>query len=619
MIGGGIVLAGPRNGSDPTWPTLLVVNEAGGRNPTEGRGPRGFGRRTLARRLLVAYIASLVVVLAVVAVPLDRRLEADLIEDLTTSLAIEARAVKRALPADDSALQSATLSLGRELGERITVIRSDGVVLADSQHDPTTMENHASRPEVRQAFDGKTGVASRNSETVGHPFRYVALPLDDDRVVRLAISLERVTDRLVRTRTLIAVAAAFALFVGVAAAGMISRRLTRPLTAVNEAAERIATGDLAVRAPEAGSAEVSALGATINHMASELAARIEAAQSDRRTRDLVLAAMDEGVVLLDQSGGIQYGNPSATRLLGTIAADFPHEEPGAAREPFIPPLVRRLVALARDAGTVREDEIEVGLLARRVLASASPVGGEGMVLLVLRDVTEARRVDAIRRDFVAAASHELKTPVASIQASAETLSHALEEDPVAARRFVANLQRDAERLTRIVMDLLDLSRLESERPTVETLQLDVLAREEVDRVSERTREAGLTVELAVEAVAIQGSRKDLALLFSNLLDNAVRYTRHGGSISVQVSGKNGEARLAVSDTGIGIPASELPRIFERFYRVDRARSRETGGTGLGLAIVKHVAEQHGGRVEAHSELGTGSTFVVVIPSSAATP
>jgi two-component system phosphate regulon sensor histidine kinase PhoR len=511
-------------------------------------------------------------------------------------------------------LQPATISIARELGERITVIRTDGVVLADSEHDPATMENHAGRPEVRRAIAGSVGVASRNSETVGRPFRYVALPPEQGRIVRLAISLDRVTDRLQRARMLIAVAALVALAVGLGAAWLIARTLTRPLAAVNEAAARIARGDLAVKAPEEGSAEVSALAATINLMASELAARIGEAQADRRTRDLVLSALDEGVVLMDDRGGVRYANPAAIRLLGRMAGDVPLVAAGTSPDPFISPVVRRLVGRAFDVGSVQEQELEIGQPPRTVLATAFPAGGEGLVLLVLRDVTEARKVDAIRRDFVAAASHELKTPVASIQAAAETLSHAMDEDPEAARRFVANLHRDSERLSRIVMDLLDLSRLESERPTLEDVRLDLLAREEIDRVGELTLEAGLNVEVSTDPVTVRGSRKDLALLLSNLLDNAVRYTHQGGTIRVHVAGENGPARVEVSDTGIGIPSRELPRIFERFYRVDRARSRETGGTGLGLAIVKHVAEQHGGRVEASSELGKGSTFVVTLPS-----
>ena len=583
--------------------------------PPTTRGPRWFATGTLARRLLVAYVATLIAVLAVVAVPLDRRLESDLVDDLTTSLEIQARAVRRALPTDGAGLQRSTQQLGADLGERITVVASDGTVVADSEHDPSTMENHRTRPEIIQALAGGVGVDSRTSETLGRPFRYVALPVEDGSIVRLAISLDRVTERLTRARLLIGVAAAAALLVGMAAAWLIARRLTRPLADVNRAASRIASGDLGARAPQAGSAEVVAVAATINTMASELAARIEEAEADRKTRDLVLAALDEGVMLMDEPGGVRYANPAAHRLLGRIAGEFPLATPRTTQHPFIPPILRRLLATAFEAGSVREEELEIGQPSRTVLATAFPAGGEGLVLLVLRDVTEARKVDAIRRDFVAAASHELKTPVASIQAAAETLSHALDEDPDAARRFVANLHRDSERLSRIVMDLLDLSRLESEQPVREMIRLDVLAREEIDRIGERTRDAGLNVEVSTNPVTVRGSRKDLSLVLSNLLDNAVRYTRDGGTIRISVASDDGSARVEVADTGIGIPSRELPRIFERFYRVDRARSRETGGTGLGLAIVKHVAEQHGGYVEANSELGKGSVFVVTLPTT----
>jgi signal transduction histidine kinase len=329
--------------------------------------------------------------------------------------------------------------------------------------------------------------------------------------------------------------------------------------------------------------ELAQRAATVNRMAAELGARIEEARKDRRTRDLVLAAMDEGIVLLAPNGDVQYANPTASRLVGRIAAEGSSTWASDEAPIYVPPILRSL-------------------------AESAP-------LLVLRDVREARRVDAIRRDFVAAASHELKTPVASIQAAAETLEHALDEDPVAARRFVGNLLRDAERLSRIVLDLLDLSRLESERGPLEPVRLDLLAREEAERIGDRVRDADLSLDVAASPVTVQGSRKDLALLFSNLLDNAVRYTRPGGTIRVEVAASNGRVQVAVSDTGIGIPARDLPRIFERFYRVDRARSRETGGTGLGLAIVKHVAEQHGGSVEAASELGSGTTFRVSVPAS----
>jgi len=384
---------------------------------------------------------------------------------------------------------------------------------------------------------------------------------------------------------------------------------------MNAAAAAIADGDQETRVPEDGPADVALLGTTVNRLASDLRARVDQAREDRRTRDLVLAAMDEGVLLIASGGEVRYANPAALRLVGRIAAEH-RGSTGPDAGAYVPPSLRELVETAREAGSVREREIEMGRPSRTVLASSFPVGGEGLALLVLRDVTEARRVDSIRRDFVAAASHELKTPVASILAASETLSHALDEDPEAAHRFVGHLLRDSERLSRIVRDLLDLSRLESERAAFQPVLLDALAREEVDRIGERLGDAALSVEIESVPVTVRGSGEDLALLISNLLDNAMRYTRPGGKIRVEVAQQNGDARLIVSDTGIGIPSRDLPRVFERFYRVDRARSRDTGGTGLGLAIVKHVVEQHGGRVEAESELGRGSRFVVTLPTPA---
>jgi two-component system phosphate regulon sensor histidine kinase PhoR len=574
---------------------------------------RDRARGTFARRITVAYVIGLVAVVAVLAVPLDRRLESALLEDLTSSLTTTAKAVRHALPVGDADLQTAVVPLGRDVGVRITVIRSDGVILADSQHDPKTMENHAGRPEVRAALGGRVGVASRTSETVGKPFRYVALPAQEGHIVRVALSQSVIGSRLVRTRALVAAAAALALFVGVLAARTISRRLTRPLSRMRSAATSIADGNLDARIPEEGTTELAQLAVTVNRMASDLRSRIDEANEDRRTRDLVLAAMDEGVLLVDAGGEVQYANPAALRLTGHIGSNA--EDPRA----YLSPVLQRLVLDARQAGSVRETEVDMGRPSRTVLASAFPVGGEGLALLVLRDVTETRRVEQMRRDFVAAASHELKTPVASIQAAAETLSHAIDENPDAAHRFIANLLRDAERLSMIVRDLLDLSRLESERATLENVRLDAVARDEVTRMSERLREAELDVELDASPVIVRGSGEDLTLLVGNLLDNAMRYTKPGGRIRVDVRSENGMALLSVSDTGIGIPTRDLPRIFERFYRVDRARSRDTGGTGLGLSIVKHVAEKHGGRVEARSEFGRGSTFLVTFPREPSKP
>jgi signal transduction histidine kinase len=326
-------------------------------------------------------------------------------------------------------------------------------------------------------------------------------------------------------------------------------------------------------------------------------------------RGLILASMEEGVLLFDHDGARVFANAALERHLGDV--------PGNA-DLLLPTTLRNAVRRAGFTGAVVRAEAETGAPTRWLRATAQPVGTDGSVMLVVRDVTEARRLDAVRRDFVANASHELKTPVASIRAAAETLRDGAIDDPPAARKFTEQLERDADRLARIVSDLLDLSRLEAGSERVERVALDALAAETAERLRDAAEAAGVGLDLQADGVPeIAGSARDLSLLVSNLVDNAIRYTAPGGRIFVEVVAEPDIVVVRVRDTGAGIPQRDLPRIFERFYRVDRARSRDTGGTGLGLAIVKHVAENHGGTVTVSSELNVGSTFEVRLPTTAA--
>jgi signal transduction histidine kinase len=378
--------------------------------------------------------------------------------------------------------------------------------------------------------------------------------------------------------------------------------------------------DLLILATVAGGA--FALGAILAHVrirararasADELARedealreRLEASGEALRRMDLVLSSMREGVVLFGPGGEAVYANPGAERHLGTSPRSI---------ETLLPLSLRDACRGAAERGEAASAEAEAGSPPRWLRGRAIPVGDDGSVLLVVRDVTEARRMDAIRRDFVANASHELKTPAASIQAAAETIRSAALDDPGVIPRFAAQLEREAGRLARIVSDLLDLSRLESGSDLGDVVALDAILRDEAERFEQPAAEAG--VALAVDAAAVPhllGSARDLALLVRNLVDNAIRYTRPGGRVEVALGADAGEVVLTVRDTGLGIPNRDLPRIFERFYRVDRARSRETGGTGLGLSIVRHVVENHGGRISVDSELGRGTRFEVRLPA-----
>ena len=341
----------------------------------------------------------------------------------------------------------------------------------------------------------------------------------------------------------------------------------------------------------------------MNRAIERLEAITREARDAGETGDPILSAMEEGVVLVDSDDSVRYANPAASVLLKA--------EPVNLRSLPVP--VRRSVKRVRSSGGAAEDEFEAGFPARQLRSSAVRVAGGPRVLVVIRDVTEARRVEAMRRDFVENTSHELKTPVAAIQAAAETLRDAVRRDPAAAQRFAEQLHADALRLSRIVADLLDLSRLEAGSPLRTPVRLDRLAAQEAERLREQADLTGVTIEVRAEPVTVQGSAEDLALLVRNLLDNAIRYSPGGGNVQVHVDSRDGTAFLSVRDTGIGIPTRDLPRIFERFYRVDRARSRESGGTGLGLSIAKHVAELHGGRIDVESELGRGSEFRVRLP------
>jgi signal transduction histidine kinase len=349
--------------------------------------------------------------------------------------------------------------------------------------------------------------------------------------------------------------------------------------------------------------------AAADEATAALVAQSRSSAGEREVQAMILASMEEGVLLFDGNGIRVFANAAIGRHLG----DLP-----ASADLLLPIAFRDAVSnAATEAATVRT-EAETGAPTRWLRATAQPVGTDGSVLLVVRDITEARRLDAIRRDFVANASHELKTPVASIRAAAETLGDGAIDDPEAAHRFTDQLERDADRLGRIVSDLLDLSRLETGSERLDRAALDHIAEEEVGRRRQQASEAGVSIAVSADGVpAIKGSARDLALMTGNLVDNAIRYTARGGSVSVEVRAERDAVVLRVSDTGVGIPQRDLPRIFERFYRVDQARSRETGGTGLGLSIVRHVSENHGGEVTVTSELGQGSTFEVRLPTAAA--
>jgi two-component system sensor histidine kinase SenX3 len=355
----------------------------------------------------------------------------------------------------------------------------------------------------------------------------------------------------------------------------------------------------------AASARARRVREELDRSTSSLTRQERAAAESVAIQQVVDAAMRDGVLLFDGTGQLLYTNDASERQLGRRPASIAQLFPAAAAE------MAAFVVASGEPGAV---EAETASPPRWLRFTATPAG-DGGVLVVVSDVTEARQLDAIRRDFVVNASHELKTPAASIQAAAETLMAALDDDPASVPRFAATLEREAARLSRIVGDLLDLSRLESGGDPDAAVRFDALVEEEVRRFEERARNAQLTLEVRADAgTGLRGSERDLALMVGNLIDNAIRYTPAGGSVDVSVNRSNDHIVLRVKDSGIGIPQRDLARVLERFYRVDSGRSRRTGGTGLGLSIVRHVAENHGGSVSLQSEFGHGTTVDVVLPA-----
>ncbi len=345
-------------------------------------------------------------------------------------------------------------------------------------------------------------------------------------------------------------------------------------------------------------------GALADRLVAETARRERSLQAEAdglQTRDEILSTLTEGVVLIDPADSVQYSNHAARSLLGGV---------GDRLARLTPMALQRIVAEVRRRGVPAEDEFEYGSSARWMQVAASPVGGG--VLLVLRDATEERRIQAMRRDFVADASHELKTPLAAIRAGIEAVLNSIGSEPEKARRFAQQVNQDASRLTRIVSDLLDLSRLEAKHPQFARFRLDTAVSEQVEAAGQRA--PGVHFELAAQPVWIDGVEAHVGLAVLNLLNNAGTYSDSGSRVQVWVGRHGGDAVVEVKDEGVGIPSRGLPRIFERFYRVDPGRSRRRGGTGLGLAIVKHVAEVHEGTVEVESELGVGSTFRLRLPA-----
>ena len=576
--------------------------------------------------------AALLVTVLVLAQALPRQVTRQAGRDLLAIGHLVEPQVRRWHAEGLASLAAGLETIGRRGDLRLTVIGRDGSVLADSAPPPggvDLMDNHATRPEVEQALRSGSGTSVRRSDTTGQDYAYAAWTMALERGDLVVLRLARPLPALAAMRrglySTIALAALAAAAVVAAIWWWLHRTLFRPLARLIAGANRMARGD-GGQLPIPEAEELATFSSAVNRLAARVQEQVGALERQRDRLEAILASLPDGVLVTDRDGRSVSVNPTFRHLFGL--EDRPIEGRSPA-ELVRQPQLARLVGDTLRSGEPGRSEIErvVGSAERRTLSLQSsalraPGSDPTGAIVVVRDTTAIERLSEVRRDFVANVSHELKTPLAAIRAYAETLRDGALDDPTSAPRFIERVLAQCRRLQALLDDLLTLSRLEAIGERVERQPVDIVAlvRRAVEVAATATREKGVEVTVETQPVPeLEGDADALERLVVNLLDNAIKYNRPGGRVGLRLRrlaaapGEREAVEIEITDSGIGIPADALPRIFERFYRVDKARSREEGGTGLGLAIVKHVAQAHGGRVEVQSDVGRGSRFRVRLP------
>jgi two-component system phosphate regulon sensor histidine kinase PhoR len=504
---------------------------------------------------------------------------------------------------------------------RVTVVDPKGVVLADSDQDPRSMENHANRPEIQAAYMNRVGSAIRRSGTLGRDFCYLAVPLQyqgrSGYALGVALPLENLDAAIAAVRWRILSASLVAAFVALFIAYFFSRSFTRRIGRLRAFAEGLVKANFTESPLPDADDELGALTRSLNLTASQLHGLVERLGLESARREAILASMVEGVLAVDQDLRITFFNASFARAVG-LRAEIPERAPlvEVVRDPVLREILRRVVT----NGETLKQRLQLPAAEGRAFeVQAAPLrvsGGRGGIA-ILHDITDLERLERVRKDFVANVSHELRTPLTAIRGYTETLLEGALEDHENNRKFLEVIKTHAIRLNSIASDLLALSELESGKATAEQTRVSVRAAIEAALRTVEAEAQGRRVKLLrgrMEDVEVLGERVHLEQALVNLLDNAVKFNRPDGEVRVEVTRtEDDEVCVTIADNGIGIASTDLPRLFERFYRVDKARSREVGGTGLGLSIVKHIVERMHGRVAVESQLGKGSVFTILLP------
>ena len=580
-------------------------------------------------RTYLGYVAVGLVGTFLFAASLVPRAGEQVAENLAVTMQVTAISLERAVgPAiqnlDYDGVRDTVSDIAELTGLRVTVIDANGLVLADSHENPFSMDNHFRRPEIQSAYMGGEGRAQRYSYTLEEGFRYLARRVTqrDQFVgfVRVAKPASALATEMRQAQVGIITNAAFVAFLVLLVAFYLAARQTAKVEELTSVAQEIALGNFARRIPEGNSLGLKKLAETINQMARSSARRVSDVTADRNRLSTVFTCMVEGVIDVDMDQKILHINEAAARLLlvnenscigKPIWQEIRNQEITEALDQAISTqsVIKTQMRLNRES-----DQLVVDIYA----ASLSNDEGEPIgAVLVLNDITELENLERVRTDFVANASHELKTPITAIRGLTETLLGDDEIEKETVTSFIERVHAQSLRLSQLVGDLMTISRLESSQAGEEFTRINFadLARQaaRAGQVTAEEKGQDLDVELPDTEVMVWGDRQNLSQLLDNLIDNAIKYTPNDGSITVKVSKDDENAILQVTDTGIGISPQFQQRVFERFYRVDKARSQSLGGTGLGLSIVKNIAEKHGGSIDVKSQLGSGSSFTIKLP------
>lgn len=574
----------------------------------------------MRNRIFLKLLAAFALVIAAATVTLDVSIrnawEASLRQEIeqnlkqkTLMLANRVNGIRAiSPPSSQPLLKDVVFQEAQAAGARATIVDAQGKVLADSEADPAAMENHAGRPEFQSALQGRVGSDTRRSRTVGVPYLYVAAPIAGG-AVRLAYPLSAVAAILARVRHHLLVSSLLGFLVALVISGLAAQLTARRLQNIVQFADRIAAGDLTARIDEKSGDEIGKVAASLDKTARHLEESFSALQTSQRQLETLLNSMEDAVIAVSADDRVQWANQTMDKLVPQ------HTRKNAllvetVRDPDFLTAVHE-ASESRKVSTARAASILPG---RTFDVTAAPMPGGGAVA-VLRDLTETERVEKTRRDFIANVSHELRTPLTSIQGYTETLLDGAPENSNN-REFLEIIRKSALRMSRLTEDLLTLARVESgeQRFDIQSVAPADLLQEAVQSFRELARAQNVELKIEDTSTALVGADSEaIHQVFSNLVDNALKYAATGSRIILGARPIAQGVEFYVQDFGPGIPSEHLARLFERFYRIDKARSRESGGTGLGLAIAKHIVLAHGGAIRAQSELNHGSTFLFTLP------